>query len=156
MQGERIVKIAERGGPYDVAIEELRQKFGAEACLLIVLSGSEGTGFSASMPDDLKHHLPALFRNIAKEVEEALAAEQGAMFCPVCSTALVFEPRYAGHPNKPPMPGALTVCAHCASFLTLGEPALWRLLTEDELLEMPDAVRLQLTRSRRNIERRRI
>lgn len=148
------MKIAERGGLYDAAIEELRQKFGADACLLIVLSGSEGTGFSAAMPDDLKPHLPALFRSIAQEIEDALATEKSAMFCPVCRTPLAFDPRHPLNPHNAPRPGALTVCAHCASFLTLGES--WRVLTEDELLDMPDDIRIRLTRARRNIERQRM
>lgn len=146
------VKAAERGGPYDVVTEELRSRFSAEACLLIVLSGNEGTGFSISAPEDLKPHLPALFRNIAREVEDALASERCALVCPVCSAALAFDPRHP-FPNGQPEPGAIAICAHCASFLKLDER--WRVLTDEELFELSDEARMALNRTRRNIERRR-
>lgn len=147
------MKIAERGGAYDIATEELREKFSAEACLLVVIRGSAGTGFSASAPDSIKPQLPALFRSMAKEVEDALAMEKSVMMCPVCRTVLAFDPRY---PNNTPQPGSVTVCAHCASFIRLTQLDGWRLLTEDELLEMPDEVRMDLARTRREIERRRV
>lgn len=146
------MKIAERGGAYDQATEELRKKFAAEAVLTIVLSGTDGTGFSVSGPDNIKPHLPGLFRSIAKEVEDLLAAEQCALLCPVCSVALAFDPR---HPfrNGQPEPGAIAICAHCASFLKLDER--WRVLTDEELAEMSDEARMTLSRTRRNIEQRR-
>jgi hypothetical protein len=147
------VKIAERNGPYDKATEELRRRFTAEACLLIVVDGSEGTGFCASAPEDLKPHLPALFRSIAHELETLIAAERNAIICPACRGAIVFDPRHPLNPDNKPKPGALTVCAGCASFLKLdGE---WRLLTEEELADMNDETRNRLISNRRMIEQRR-
>lgn len=149
--GFKSLGVAERGGPYDVATEELRRKFDAEACLLIVIGGSDGTSVSISAPEELKPHLPGLFRGIAQEVENALATELHAMFCPVCKSWLAFDPRHGlTAPNVPE--GSLTVCTVCASFLTFDDE--WRVLTEDELIEMNDDVRNALSRTRRNIQKR--
>lgn len=147
------MKIADVDGPYDVETEKLRQQFSAEACLLIVLSGSEGTGVSIRAPESLKPHLPSLFRSIAEEVEDALAIEHNALFCPACHAPLSFDPRQKLDPRTVPA-GSITVCAACASFLTLDDK--WRVLTEDEIAEIDDHVRMALIRSRRNIERRRM
>lgn len=151
-EGFKSLGVSERGGPYDAANEELRQKFDAEACLLIVLSGSHGTGVSISAPEDLKPHLPALFRAIAQEVENALATEHHAMLCPVCSAPLAFDPRHGITARTVP-DGSITVCAVCTSFLTLEEK--WRVMGEDELVELNDDVRNALNRTRREIQRRR-
>lgn len=144
------MKIADRGGAYQLATEELCERFAADACMLIVISGSDGTGFSACAPDDIKLHLPAIFRSIAAQVEAALATERGIMFCPVCRAPLTFnlDPR---NDPKNYRRGALTVCPTCASFLTLEET--WRVTTEEELADMPDEVRIELTRVRRDIQR---
>jgi hypothetical protein len=147
------MKIAERDGPYDVETEKLRQKFSAEACLLIVLSGTEGTGVSIRAPDSLKPHLPSLFRAIAEEVEDALATEHNALFCPECHASLSFDPRMKINPRTVPA-GSITVCAVCATFLTLDDK--WRVLTDDELAEINDDVRIALVRTRREIQRRRM
>lgn len=141
------MKIAQRGGLYDQATHELRERFKAEAVMTLVLSGAEGTGFSASMPEDLKPHLPGLFRSIAAEIEDALAREHVAMICPACSTPLAFEPR-----NNPP-PGSIAVCAYCASFLTLDER--WRVISEEELADLSDEALIQLNKARRFVEGRR-
>jgi len=151
--GERRIRIADRGGPYDVETERLRQKFSAEAVMTIVLSGSEGTGFSVSAPDSIKPHLPALFHAIGDEVAASLATEQNALFCPVCRAPLTFDPRQGLHGATIPN-GSITVCAACASFITLDET--WRVLTEAELAEIDDDLRIALTRTRRQIERRRM
>lgn len=143
--------LAERGGPYDVATEDMRQKFSAEAVLTIVLNGSDGTKFSASAPEEIKQHLPALFRAIAQEVENALSTEQHTMICPVCRAPLAFDPR-DGITAKEVPAGSITVCAYCTSFLALAED--WRVMDEDELLDIGDDVRLALIRTRRNIKRR--
>jgi hypothetical protein len=148
-----VVNRAERGGVYDKATEELRERFKAEAVMTIVISGSEGTGFAACMPEDMKLLLPSLFRSIAEEVEEALAHEQVAIVCPACHTALALDPRHPLSPKNQPKPGSITVCAYCASFLTLDER--WRLISEEELADLSDEARGQLTRARRTIEERR-
>jgi hypothetical protein len=150
---DSIVKIAERGGPYDLATQDLRERFKAEAVMTIVLAGLDGTGFSASMPEDLKPFLPGLFRSIAAEIEDALAREQIAMICPACNTPLAFDPRHPLSPQNKPKAGSITVCAHCASFLTLDDR--WRLLSEEELADLNDEVRIRLNRARRAIEERR-
>lgn len=147
------IRLAERGGPYDVETEQLRTKFSAEACLLIVLSGSEGTGVSIRAPESLKPHLPSLFRAIAEEVEDALAIEHNALFCPACHSPLSFDPRQKLDPREVPA-GSMTVCAACTAFLTLD--GKWRVLTEDELAEMNDDIRIALVRARRQIEQRRM
>lgn len=85
------MKIAERGGPYDVATDELRQRFNADGCVLIVFGGSEGTGVSMNMMEDLKVHLPMLFQGMVREVEAALAGEHDVVFCPVCHAPLDVE-----------------------------------------------------------------
>lgn len=151
----KVVSIAKRGSEYDLAAEELRRKFAADACMLIVLSGNKGTGVSMSMPDDLREHIPALFRAIAQEWEDALIMERSALRCPVCRTMLSFSPRHQLNPFNDLRSGSLTVCANCASFITFAESETWRVLTEEELAEMPDAVRIELSRTRRSIERQR-
>jgi hypothetical protein len=145
--------MAERGGAYDRATEELRERFKAEAVMTIIINGSEGTGFSGSMPEEMKVLIPSLFQSIAEEVKDALAAEQVAMVCPACNTALALDPRHPLNPKNKPKAGSITVCAYCASFLTLGER--WRLLSEEELADLSDEVRIQLNRARRTIEARR-
>lgn len=146
------VKIAESGGTYDRTVVQLRQAFRAEGVMMIVLSGSEGSSFAAAMPDDLKHYLPTLFRNIAREVEQALTAERAAMFCPVCSSPLALDPNQNLPQDFRPPEGSLCVCASCASFLTLEDA--WRVITEAELRELPDEVRIAMTRTRRRVEGR--
>lgn len=150
MTQDAYVKIAESGSLYDQAVAKLRQQFKAEGVMMIVLSGCDGSSFAAAMPDELKHYLPSLFRNIAREVEEALAMERVAMFCPVCSKPLAFDPRHRFDPTFRPPDGSLCVCANCASFLTLDEN--WRPLTDEELGDLADEVRIEMSRTRRMIE----
>lgn len=147
--------IAEPNSEYDLATEELRRRFEAEACIMIVISGNRGTGVSMKMPDDLREHIPSLFRNIAREWEDALMMERSALMCPVCRMGLSFDPRHPLNPNNAPRPGCLTVCAECASFITLDASMTWRVLTEEELADMPDEKRNTLIRTRREIERSR-
>lgn len=147
------MKIAESEGVYQLAVEELQVRFKAEAVMLIVINGSEGTSFAATMPDDMKLLIPSLFHSIAENVSEALATEHIAMVCPACKTSLALDPRHPLNPKNHPRQGSITVCAYCASFLTLGER--WRLLAEEEVAELSDEVRIQLNRTRRAIEERR-
>lgn len=153
--GRKVVSIAEPNSEYDLATEELRRRFEAEACIMIVISGNRGTGVSMKMPDDLREHIPSLFRAIAREWEDALMMEQNALLCPVCRTGLSFDPRHPLNPHNMPRPGCLTVCADCTSFLALDASMIWRVLTEEELADMPDEHRNELIRTRREIERSR-
>jgi hypothetical protein len=146
------ITIAEPGGPYDIATEELRVRFEAEACLLIVLSGKAGTGFSISGPEDIKPHLPHLFHSIAREVENALFSNHHAMVCPACCSPLAFDPRQEIEAGDVPE-GSITVCAACTSFLTL-DPE-WRVMSDEDLIDLDDDMRDSLTRTRREIHRRR-
>lgn len=150
--GRKVVNIAEPNSEYDLATEELRRRFEAEACIMIVIAGNRGTGVSMKMPDDLRAHIPTLFRNIAQEWEDALIMERSALQCPVCRTGLSFDPRHPRHSHNLPRPGCMTACAECASFIVL-DASGWRVLTEEELADMPDEFRNTLIRTRREIER---
>lgn len=149
----KVVSIAEPNSDYDRATEELRRRFKAEACIMIVIGGNEGTGVSMKMPEDLRPHIPALFRNIAREWEDVLIMERSALQCPVCRTGLSFDPRHPLNPLHAPRPGCLTVCAECASFIKLDDSKTWRVITEEELADLPDDMRISLMRTRREIER---
>jgi hypothetical protein len=46
-----------------------------------------------------------------------------------------------------PLPGDLSVCAHCMTFLVFNDDLTSRGLTPDEFLELPDDARLELTRA---------
>lgn len=69
--------------------------------------------------------------------------------CPVCQADVCFMGK------QPPVPHG--VCAHCASFLltTPGDPPQVSLLTEEQLLALPDDDRITLQRIRRLVEKRR-
>lgn len=153
--GRKVVGIAGPNSEYDLATEELRSRFEAEACIMIVISGNHGTGVSMKMPDDLRVHIPSLFRALAREWEDVLTMERSALLCPVCRTGLSFDPRHPLNPSKPPRPGCMTVCVECASFITLDASMTWRVLTDEELAAMPDDCRISLIRTRREIERSR-
>lgn len=69
--------------------------------------------------------------------------------CPVCNGALCFGPG-----NKAP---ELSVCGNCASFLRSDPsrlPRPVRLLTEEEIVALPDDERISLQRARRYVEQR--
>jgi hypothetical protein len=149
----KVVNIAEPNSEYDSATEELRRRFRAEACIMIVIGGSGGTGVSMKMPEDLRSHIPTLFRNIAQEWEAVLLMERHALLCPVCRTGLSFDPRHPLNPNNNPRPGCMTVCAECASFISIDETHTWRVMTEEDLAELPDDMRILLIRTRREIQR---
>lgn len=147
------VRIAERDGPYDLATEELRRKFHADAVMMIVLGGIEGTQFSVSGPEDIKPQLPALFQAITDEVTRAYRTELHALICPACRAPLAFDPRMKITIHDVG-DGSITVCAACASPLILDEQ-VWRVMSEDELLDLDNHMRLALMRAQRNIRRRR-
>lgn len=46
-----------------------------------------------------------------------------------------------------PVPGDLSVCAHCFTLLTYNDDLTSRPLTPNEFLELPDDARLELTRA---------
>jgi uncharacterized protein YbaR (Trm112 family) len=147
------VKNAERGGAYDIATEEMRQEFRASAVMTIVLGGIEGTQFCVSGPEDIKPLLPALFRSIADEVERGLLTERHVLICPACHQPLAFDPRMK-ITTRDVKEGSIAICAACASPLTL-DAVVWRVMSQDELLELDDHMRHALLRAQRNIRRRR-
>ncbi len=56
-------------GKYDDLCAELREKTQAPVCLLIVVNGNKGTGFSALMPDVAADYVPAILRDVANQIE---------------------------------------------------------------------------------------
>lgn len=149
------MKIAEKGSLYESAAEELRRRFAADGCILIVLAGSEGTGIGWKMPEELEPHLPAFFHSVAHEVKHALAGTTRMMTCPACLSALAFDPRHGPSPTHLLKAGAIALCAECASALTLDEVIGWRVLRGDEYEALEESLRASISRTRRNIARRR-
>jgi len=58
-------------GKYDDACTTAREATGAQACVLIVLGGNKGSGFSVQAPGDITDMLPELLRDIADSIEAA-------------------------------------------------------------------------------------
>jgi len=58
-------------GKYDDACTAAREATGAEACVLIVISGMRGSGFSVQALGDMTAKLPELLRDVADEIEAA-------------------------------------------------------------------------------------
>lgn len=57
-------------GKYDDACTDAREATSAVACILIVLEGNKGNGFSVQTSEpDLLPALPALLRQVANEIE---------------------------------------------------------------------------------------
>lgn len=105
------MEILNLGGPYDMATEELRQRFNADGCLLIVFSGSHGTGVGLDMLADIVPHMPMLIQGITRDVEAALASQYNMVFCPICHAAL----------DTDVTSGAVATCPGCGHFLKLDE-----------------------------------
>lgn len=60
---------------------------------------------------------------------------------PITGASSVFEKEVA------PVPGDVSICAHCTTLLTFNDDLTSRILTPDEFLELDDDTRLELTRA---------
>ena len=56
-------------GKYDDLCAEVRKKAGAKVCLLIIIGGNKGSGFSAQMPAFAAEDVPAILRDVAGQIE---------------------------------------------------------------------------------------
>ena len=70
--------------------------------------------------------------------------------CPVCLKQ--FDAATSPFGDSAPTPGDLTVCIYCASFLIFEQDLRLRLMTEQEIGELPDEARIQIMRVRRAIK----
>lgn len=63
-------------GKYDDACTHARYATGAAGCLLIVLNGTHGHGFSVQVPPEVVGSIPALLREIADNIEAQTVRSQ--------------------------------------------------------------------------------
>lgn len=72
--------------------------------------------------------------------------------CPVCKTHLGahMDPRGADKPKA----GDPSICAHCTSFLVMTEAMTLREMSIEEVAQLEDAVRSELTRARKYFQSR--
>lgn len=71
--------------------------------------------------------------------------------CPVCDAKLDAATSVGDGECAPDPTDSLTVCAYCASFLQLTNDYDLRLLTLEQIGELPDVTRIELQRIRRAI-----
>ncbi len=76
-----------------------------------------------------------------------------ASVCPVCKVKLdaAMETSCADETIQP-RPDDYTVCAYCASFLVYENDMSLRVLTQDEIGDMPSDIRSMLTQARKCVE----
>jgi altronate dehydratase len=60
-------------GRYDDLVADARAKAKAQGALLIILGGSQGSGFSAMVPPLAMAQIPAVLRQMADEIERDAA-----------------------------------------------------------------------------------
>ena len=57
-------------GTHDDEVTDLRTKTHADGVLLLIVNGSKGSGFAAQLSLELTLNLPAILRDIARQIEE--------------------------------------------------------------------------------------
>jgi hypothetical protein len=75
-----------------------------------------------------------------------IESELTANNCPSCGRLLEAA---SMHAERLAEPGDYSVCAYCGSFLQITEDMRTRLLTEEDVAEMPDDLRNMLIRARK-------
>lgn len=58
-------------GKYDDLATTARDAARADGVVLLVINGKRGSGFSAQLPVDLTFKLPAILRDLAKQIDES-------------------------------------------------------------------------------------
>ena len=58
-------------GKYDHLCTQAREQSEAEGCLLIVLNGNKGSGFSAQLPQEGLKDIPQQLRQVADQIEKS-------------------------------------------------------------------------------------
>jgi len=71
--------------------------------------------------------------------------------CPACGHLLDADGVALGEDARP-TPGDVSVCMYCTSFLVFEPDLSRRAMTDDEVGELPDDVRMELIRVRRTIK----
>lgn len=61
-------------GKYDDLCTYVREQAKAAGAIVIVIGGAKGAGFSVQAPPIVTLKLPALLRELAKQIEESIAA----------------------------------------------------------------------------------
>ena len=67
--------------------------------------------------------------------------------CPDCKTELQYSSCVRGEGSAPKL-GDYSICGECGAFLRFGEKQQVRILTEDEIVEMDDDLRMTMIRTR--------
>jgi hypothetical protein len=57
-------------GKYDDELTEVRRRTAAAGALLLIFDGIKGSGFSAQLSLELTLTLPAILRDVARQIEE--------------------------------------------------------------------------------------
>jgi hypothetical protein len=57
-------------GAYDDFATLIREQTQAEGVMVIVVGGNRGQGFSAQLPPELMATIPAILRDMAKQIED--------------------------------------------------------------------------------------
>lgn len=59
-------------GKYDDACTHARLSTNAQACILVVIGGEKGSGFSVQGPPDVTAQLPTILEHMAKQIRESM------------------------------------------------------------------------------------
>lgn len=59
-------------GKYDAICTEAREKAGADVCVLVVMGGVFGSGFSVQAIPEAIPDLPKILRDMARQIEESI------------------------------------------------------------------------------------
>jgi hypothetical protein len=60
-------------GKYDALCTKIREETKAEGAILMVFNGNQGSGFSVQAPFELTVALPAILRDLARQIDDDLA-----------------------------------------------------------------------------------
>lgn len=84
--------------------------------------------------------------------EAVKTAEHKETACPGCGVGINASTDPDG--DELPSPGDLSICAYCTAFLVFEEGPALRLLTLEEIAELPDENRIELQRFRKFLTER--
>jgi hypothetical protein len=123
---------------YDDVATFVREQTQAHGVVVLVYKGNQGDGCAVQLPVESRAQMAEMFQLMADAIRAGIQARlpAHALRCSECGE--VFD--------------ALTVCAGCASILTLVTPVRTRLLTADEIGALSDPVRNFALRLRRNVQ----
>lgn len=64
-------------GPYEQAATVARDMVGAEGVILIVYGDARGGGYEVLIPEDVRHQIPRILREMADAIQQQLGGGSG-------------------------------------------------------------------------------